>query len=135
MRERRGVPRVLELAKHLGVAEDLARVVAREVEEPPQQSGFVDARQQEHVAGDGGLDERVQNVPAPAIVIFDEARRPRVPAKGDVVVQGEAESVAHLRIRPMGHLEHLEAPREALGEAACDEQGRRASTGRPRQAA
>ena len=50
VRQGRGISGVLELAEHLGVREDLARVATAELEEPAQERGPIDAGQEQDVA-------------------------------------------------------------------------------------
>src|SRR5665647_1714966 len=122
VRQGGGVACVLELAQHLGVAEDLPVVLTGQVEQPSEQRGLVDAGEQQHVAGDGGLDERVEHIATPAGRRSDERRGARVSPEVQVVVEAEAERLLHLRERPVGQVQLLEAACQALGEPARDEQ-------------
>ena len=65
MGQRRGVARVLELAQHLGVGQDLAGIHTAQLEQPAQQRRFVHPGEQQHVAGNGRFDERVADVARP----------------------------------------------------------------------
>ena len=123
--EGRRVAGVVELAQHLGVAELLAAVPAAELEQPPQEGGLVHAGEQEHVAADGGLDERIEDVAAPARLVADQRRGARVPAEVDVLVEGDPEGGPHLRERPVRDADDLEPAGEALGQALLHEEGRR----------
>ena len=75
VRERRRVPRVLELAEHLGVGQHLAGVAAAELEQAPQECRLVHAREQQHVARDRGLDQRIEDVARPAVAVRRRAAR------------------------------------------------------------
>ena len=120
-----GVARVLELARHLGVGEDLARVQAPQLEQAAQQGGLVHPRPQQHVPGDGRLDQGVEYVACPTFGLGPQRRRSRIGAEEQVLVQGPSEGVTHLGEAPVGEAQDLEAPGQALGEAPLDQQRRR----------
>ena len=100
-------------------------VAARELEQPPQERRLVDAGEEQYVARDRRLDQRVDDVAPPAVRILHQRRRARVPAVEDELLQGPAEGLAHLREGPVGKAQHLEAARQALREPASDEERRR----------
>ena len=126
MGKRGRVARILQLAGQLLVGDDLPRVVADQPEETAQQSGLVDAGEQQQIARDGRLNDRVEHEGGPARLVFDQRRRPRISAEVDELVEAEAEGVAHLAERPVRRADRLEAPGEALAESFLDEQRGRA---------
>ena len=65
IREGHRVACVLQVAQHLGVREDLARVGAAKLERLLKQRRLVDARHHQDVLLDAGADEAVQHVIAP----------------------------------------------------------------------
>jgi hypothetical protein len=120
-----GVARLLELPEHLRVREDLPGVAAPQLEEPPEERWLVHPRQQEDVAGDGGLDERVADEAGPPLGVPDQGCGPRIAAEKQVLLQREAEGRPHLAEGPVGDVQHLEAARQALCQATLDEKRRR----------
>ena len=125
MGEGRRVAGVVELAEHLGVAELLPGVAAAELEQPTQECRLVHPGEQEHVAADRGLDQRIEDVPPPAGLVADQRRGPRVAAEEDELVEGDPEGGPHLRERPVRDAEDLEPAGQALGEPLLHEQRRR----------
>ena len=123
MRERRRVARVLELTEHLRVREDLAGVLAAEPKELTHERRLVHGREELDVARDRRLDERVEDVGAPALLVAGELRRARVAAEVEEALEVPAERSAHLAEAPVGDARQLEPSGEAVGEPALHEQG------------
>jgi hypothetical protein len=72
---------IVKLAEHLVVGKHLSRVAAAQLEEAPQQSGFVHPSQQQDVSRDGGLDQRVEDVAPPALRFAYQRAAPGKPPK------------------------------------------------------
>jgi len=80
MGERDGVASVHQLAEHLLIGKDLAGIGAGKLEQSAQQRRFVHAVEQQNVAGEGGLNERVVDVLTPALRIVCQRSRTRIPS-------------------------------------------------------
>src|SRR3989304_6013247 len=100
MGQGRSVSRFLELAEHLRVREDLARVTAGEGKEEAKKRRFVHPREQKHVTRDRRLNQRLHYVGHPTFMIPDKGGCSRVAAVEDVLFQRQAERGAHLTERP-----------------------------------
>ena len=98
---------------------------SRLLEEPPQERRLVHPREQEHVTRDGGLDEGVPDRAHPPAVILHKRSGPRVAAMEEEALERPAERLPHLRRRPVGQMEDLEAAGQALREPALDQERRR----------
>ena len=72
MRQSGGIARVLKLSEHLCIREHLAGIAATQLEQPSQKGRLVYPGHQEDIAGDGGLDQRIEQVAPPALRVFDE---------------------------------------------------------------
>jgi len=122
MGQRGGVARILKLAQHFAVGKNLPGVGAADFKNPAQQRRLVHARQQQHIAREGGLDERVQNVTRPAHRLPDERRRAGVGAVKKILLQRPAERPPHFAETPMRQVQRFKATGEAFAQAALNQQ-------------
>src|SRR4029078_6350731 len=97
--------------------QDLPRIRARQAEQLAEQAGLLDPVEEEDVAREGGLDQRVEDVLLPALVAADERRGTGVAAVDEIRVEVPAEGVAHLRERPVRDADDLEATGDAVRAA------------------
>ncbi len=101
MREDNGIACIPELAEHLLIGEDLARLVATELEQAAEQRRFVDAGQEHNVARDRRFDQGINNVAAPPLFIINQGRRAGIATEIDVLFDGPAESGLHFGVGPV----------------------------------
>src|SRR5581483_2963424 len=93
-----------------------------QLEEPPQQCRLVHATEEQDVARDGRLDQRIADVARPTVVVAGKRRRPGVAALEEKLFQRKAESRAHFGERPVRQVKDLEASGQTFGETALDQQ-------------
>ena len=122
VRERRRIAGVVKLAEHLRVRQHLSGVPATQLEQASQKGRLVHAGEQQDVAGDRRLHQRVEDVPTPAAGLVRERRGARIASEVDVLVDGEVERGPHLRERPVRQAQDFEASGQAFHEALLDEE-------------
>jgi len=116
------VARLVQLPEHLVVREDLSGILRPEAEQLLEEEGLVHPLQRENVAFDVGLDHGPEYEAPPPGLIANEGRRTRVAAEVEVAVEIEVEGRRHLGERPVGELQDLVAPSQALGQPALHEE-------------
>ena len=67
-----GIAGVLKLPDHLLVGENLAGIVAGQLEQAAQERRLIDTAQKQDVAGDCGLDKGVADIAPPPFLLPDE---------------------------------------------------------------
>ena len=91
--------------------------------------------QQEHVAGDDGLDERVADVASPALRLTDQRGRSGIAAVEDVLRERPTERGLHLGKAPVREPQDFEASGQALADAPLHKERRRAEQHDPQRPA
>lgn len=116
------VPCVLKLAQHLLVRKNLARVLAAQPEQLPEECRLVDPREKEDVPGQSSFDEGFQDVLTPSRRVLDQGGGARIRAEEEISPKVPVERLRHLVERPMGNMDGFEPTGETLVEAVLHEQ-------------
>lgn len=111
--------------KHLRIREDLSGIAAGELEELPQEGGFVHPRKQSQISRESCFDKRIEHVPAPSLDVSNEGCGSGISAEQDELIERPAERLADFGERPMREVNDLEPSGETLSEAAPYEKRRR----------